>query len=127
MDLTKFTYEDFCKALYSCKTAAEVRSLVESDYGHKLPVKGTREDALKAAYELICQNKAPATEPEIAAAPVPAGLGAGKYKVRIKATGPDARGRAGLRFTHAYSEHELSSEQVAAIHADPVMQIVRVG
>lgn len=121
MDLSKFTFDDFCKALYTCKTAAEVRALVETDYGIKLAVKGTREDALRAAYEAVCKGKAPDAVPE---APAPV-LTPGRYKVRVKAAfRADTRRRAGLVFGRRYEPYDLTAEQAALVKADACLQMI---
>lgn len=129
LDLTKFTYEEFCKALYSCRTAAEVKSLVKQDYGIVLEKNLNREDSLRSAYEQICQQKAPAApesaprapeEPEAEQGPR---LPAGRYEVRIKAFHGSGRGRAGFRFAPEWSTHTLTAEQATMIAGDPVLQI----
>lgn len=132
LDLTKFTFEEFCKALYGCKTAAEVKSLVKQDYGIVLEKSLSREDSLRSAYEQICQQKAPAA-PEGAAraseepeAEQGQRLPAGRYQVRIKAFHGSGRGRAGFRFAPEWSTHTLTAEQATLIAGDTVLQIKAV-
>jgi hypothetical protein len=120
IDLTKFTYEEFCKALYGSKTAADVAELVRQDYKIELPKTKDREAMLRAAYEAVCKGKAPAPT---ASEPPPAPV-AGRYRVRVRNPELEARGRAGLRFTRAWATHTLTAEQAAAIKGDPHLQIV---
>jgi hypothetical protein len=126
MDLSKVTYEDFCKALYTCKTAAEVRTLVETDYGIKLAPKGSREDALREAYEAVCKSKAPAAAvgaPAESKAPGP--VADGWYKVRVKASlACDTRRRAGLVIGRRYVPVKLTAAQVKLIREDACLQML---
>lgn len=127
MDLSKYSYEDFCKALYTCKTPAEVRALVKSDYGIELPKTGNRDEALRAAYEAVCKNKAPEASPEAPASPAVEPFGTdGAYKVRVKDPNLFTRGRAGMRFTRQFRTETLTAAQVVTISADPTLQIVKV-
>jgi len=119
IDMSKFSFDDFCKALYGCKTAADVAALVKQDYGHELPRTKDREAMLRAAYEIVCKGKAPEPQPLLPPPPaVP-----GRFRVRVVHPDIEGRNRAGLRFTRRFTEHDLTAAQAAEIEADKCLQI----
>jgi hypothetical protein len=85
-DISNYSYEDFCKALYGCKTANDVRSMVHDDYKVDLPKGKTREETLRAAYEILTGKTAADASAEPDAAKAKGEPDAAKAKPRLGET-----------------------------------------